>query len=93
MRWFSKLFGKKSSPVTEIRDGRSGKLRYQGEGKHAEVYYELSGVPEYELLVWTENLKAWSDGSPITPDEKQAIVAAFQAWAKQQGIRCQWGSA
>ena len=86
----SKLLGIEQSPVTEIRNGRCGELRYQSAGKYAGAYYEISGVPEFDLLVWLAEMQSWSDGSPITPEENTTIVSAFKAWASQQRVTCQW---
>lgn len=85
-----RLFGIKKSLVTDIRNGRSGKLQYRGDGKFAVAYYEVSGVPEYDILVWFSAMKSWSDGTVIAPEEKQIILSEFEAWAKRNKTRCQW---
>jgi len=88
--WLSRLLGINNGPVTEIRNGRCGELRYQGTGKYADAYYEISGTPEFDLLVWLPDMKSWSDGSSITPEERVIIQSAFQAWAKRQRVVHQW---
>ena len=88
--WFHKLLGINDGPVTEIKNGRCGELRYQGQEKYAEAYYEISGSPKYDLLVWLPEMEKWSDGSLITSEEKLNIESAFKVWAKRHRVICQW---
>lgn len=88
--WFSKLLRRCKGPVTQISHGRCGELRYQEGARYAEAYYEISGVSKYDLLVWLSNIKVWSDGSTIEPDEKSRIELAFKEWAKCRRNKVKW---
>ncbi len=81
---------RKKSQVTEIKDGRCGKLQYQNKNIYAEAYYELSGVPEFDLLVWFNDMKLWSNGTTITKEEKSIIKTSFENWANDNKLKCQW---
>jgi len=70
--------------------GRNGELSYQDKTRSASVYVEISSVPNYDLLVSTEQLSFWSNGEPITSDEKHMILESFTLWAKSENIKCQW---
>jgi hypothetical protein len=80
----------KKHSVSEVKNGRCGELRYEGYGKYAAAYYELSGVAEFDLLVWFDEMEKWSDKTTITPEEKQVIFSAFKDWAKRGKVKCQW---
>jgi hypothetical protein len=70
--------------------GRSGHLVYVEGARRARAYIEVSGVDEYHLLVWTDDVRRWADGSPTSADEQARIRRAFARWAKATGTRCQW---
>jgi hypothetical protein len=80
----------KKHPVSEFKNGRCGELKYEGDGKHAAAYYEISGISEFDLLVWVDEMEKWSDKTTITPEEKQVILLAFKDWAKRSRVKCQW---
>jgi len=70
--------------------GRNGELSYQDESRSTSVYVEIAGVPNYDLLVSTDQLSYWTNGEPITLDEKNKILESFDLWAKNENIKCQW---
>ncbi len=70
--------------------GRNGELTYLDKTRSASVYVEISGIPNYDLLVSTEQLSYWSNGEVITLDEKHMILESFDLWAKSENIKCQW---
>ena len=70
--------------------GRCGDLVFVDGDREASAYVELSGVPQYTFLVWTEQLEQWSTAEPITAAERTSILAAFDEWARSEGISCQW---
>ena len=84
------FFKRKNPQVTEIKNGRCGNLRYLNESTYAEVYYELSGAPEFDLLVWFNDMKLWSNGTTITEEEKIIIKKAFENWAMENKLKCEW---
>ena len=84
------IFKKQSPKVKDIKSGRCGHLRFLEENRYADTYYELSGVPEFDLLVWVKDLKQWSNGNPITEEEKIIIFSALQEWANKKNVKCEW---
>ena len=46
--------------VTFTMTGRSGKIYYKEANKQAEFYVEMSGNPEYHILVWFEETTNWT---------------------------------
>src|SRR5690606_6024417 len=75
----------------ELRmSGRSGALVYVEGAREAAVYVEVSGVPEYDLLVWADRLGRWSTGEALTEAERARALDAYRAWARREGVTCQW---
>ena len=70
--------------------GRNGELSYQDESRSTSVYVEIASVPNYDLLVSTDQLSYWTNGKAITIDEKNTILKSFDLWAKNENIKCQW---
>jgi hypothetical protein len=70
--------------------GRSGHLVYSDGTREAAAYVEVSGVPAYDLLVWTSGLDRWSTGERLTGEEGARIREAFRAWARREGVSCEW---
>jgi len=70
--------------------GRNGELSYLDKTRSVSVYVEISGSPDYDLLVSTDQLDYWSNGEPITSDEKHTILDSFDLWAKSEKVKCQW---
>jgi len=70
--------------------GRSGALVYVEGTREAAVYVEVSGVPEYDLLVWADRLGRWSTGEALTEAERARALDAYRAWARREGVTCQW---
>lgn len=82
---FARLLGLvKKEAVRLVPQGRCGELRYYDAGRYASAYYEVSGVPQYDFLVWFDDMKLWSDGSRISDGEKRFIRSAFQSWAQRK---------
>lgn len=92
MMWLNRLFKIYQGPVIDIRKGRCGELRYVAQSKYAAAYYEISGVPQFDLLVSLSSMKVWSDGSFISTTEKSIILSEFEFWSKQKRVVCQWSS-
>ena len=63
------VFPKLETGFTHIRDGRSGFLYYKRAGRMLELYTEISGVPEYNFLIWEEGLEYW-----VYPDRESLWV-------------------
>ena len=70
-------------------EGRAATLICKDKNKIAEVYVEMSGVPEYDGLVWLEDLKEWKEpkGVKITKEEEDRILKAILVWESNHRIR------
>lgn len=78
------------STVELTINGRDGELKYKNGNKHISAYVELSGTPEYDLLVSNKDISKWSNGASVTGQEKERILKAFKEWASKTNTRCQW---
>lgn len=69
--------------------GRSGSIYYIEQGKMCEVYFEISGVPQYDILPAFSQLKTWKlpNKIPLTKDEKNRIEKELIIWLKDQNIK------
>jgi hypothetical protein len=57
-------------------------------GKVFEVEWEISGVPEYDFLLWWEtDCKRWvhPDESPTTEEEQREIFQSLKGWLDENG--------
>lgn len=72
-------------------EGRSGFIYYYDRpgDRLLEVYVEMSGVPQYDLLVSRSGLDTWVHPrvSPLTRDERSDIRSQFAAWLGQQDFK------
>ena len=75
--------------VTLDLKGRCGHLIYKDGRKTAKAYIEMSGVPEYQILLSMENLEEWQEpkGQLITKDDEDQILQAILAWEKESGMK------
>jgi hypothetical protein len=69
---------------------RDGTLVFRDGDRTASAYVEMSGVPEYVLLVWSSDMHVWSDGKAILPEERDRIMNAFKAWAQHERVSVEW---
>ena len=83
------VFPKLENGFTHIRDGRSGFLYYKRAGRMLELYTEISGVPEYNFLVWEEGLETWvhPNREPVWVEEKKRISQELVFWLRKQGSK------
>ncbi|MGL1936237.1 MAG: hypothetical protein OCD01_14500 [Fibrobacterales bacterium] len=51
---------------------------------------EMSGSNKFDILAHTETLKSWSNGNPLTEEEKSIILRSFKSWEKNSTMRVQW---
>lgn len=84
------FLSRRTPKVSDIKNGRCGHLRYHEDHRYADAYYELSGAPEYDLLVWVNDMRTWSDGTQITKEEMATIHNAYKEWAIKHNIKCEW---
>jgi hypothetical protein len=89
--WLARLLDiHRKDGVRLVKNGRCGELRYHAGDRYAAAYYERSGNPEFDLLVWLADMTKWSDGSLITSEERSLIETSFRAWAKHRGEVVEW---
>jgi hypothetical protein len=70
--------------------GRDGRLTYAEGGRTASAYAEISGAPEYALLVRSADMSSWSDGEAISAADHDRIMAAFKCWAVRERVAVEW---
>jgi hypothetical protein len=76
-----------------VRDGREGTLYYVNKGRLMEFYVELSGDPEYSIIISFDRATGYvlPERVSLTDEEKRQVKADLQAWLRQQGIRALLG--
>jgi hypothetical protein len=70
--------------IPQIR-GRAGTIEYSKNGRTAIVEWEML-VGTHPLLLYAESIKHWNDGSPVTDEERAAIIEDIR-----NEIRPKWG--
>lgn len=71
------------------KGGRDGTIYYIENGKVCEIYWEISGIPQYDILVRFDVVDAWvlPTKQPFAADEKKKIERALILWLKEENIR------
>ena len=70
------------------QDGRAGTIYYVAGGRFCEIYYELSAVPQFHILIFFENLTECSQPKQrITEEEKIKLRQELSKWLLQEGIK------
>lgn len=72
-----------------IEDGRSGTIYYSGSKRMCEIYFELSGVKQYDILVAIDQLNEWflPEKKLLTADEKKNIEDKLKDWLRRKRIK------
>ena len=72
-------------------NGRQGTIYFVDQGKTCEIYYEISGVKEYDILIWFDKLNEWilPHLEAINPIDKQRIKSELQKWLDSKKIRAE----
>ena len=72
--------------------GRQGTIYFVDNGKVCELYYEISGVKEYDILIWFDQLNDWflPKTETITTIDKQKIKKELQSWLDSKNIRAEF---
>lgn len=80
---------KQESTFTIIHSLRDGVIRYQSGENSREIYWEMSGSPEHDILVAPMDLREWDapKGLPIPRQRQMEILQELRAWAKEQRLR------
>jgi hypothetical protein len=69
--------------------GRGGMIYYIDNGKVLEIDFEMSGVPQYDLLLYFDNLKGWAipKNEPFAFKEQSEIRERLLEWLKSKRIK------
>lgn len=69
--------------------GRAGTIYYIDNGKVLEIDYEISGVPQYDLLPYFDNIETWAipNGEPLQAEQKAEIRQQLLEWLKTKRIK------
>jgi hypothetical protein len=71
--------------------GRGGNIVYQEGQRSCKIEYEISGVPEYHILVFFDALKNWNTPGdiPISKEEKELIRNNLLEWLAKKKLKAQ----
>lgn len=71
--------------------GRSGTIYYVDKGKLCEIDLEISGVQQYDILIYFDNLKEWilPNKKVMTPVEKLDIKEKLKLWLYQEKLKAE----
>ena len=69
--------------------GRCGMIYYIDNGKVLEIYFEMSGVLQYDLLLYFDTLKGWAipKNEPFAFKEQSEIRERLLEWLKSKRIK------
>jgi hypothetical protein len=72
-----------------VQDGREGTLYYVNKGRLMEFYVELSGDPEYSIIINFDRVSGYvlPERVRLTDEEKKQLKVDLQAWLRRQRIR------
>lgn len=72
-------------------DGRCGIIYFVEKGKFCEIDFEISGVSQYDILVFFDRLSEWAFPSKkeITDIEKEVIKEKLMIWLKIKKIKAE----
>lgn len=74
-----------------LADGRAGFIYYREHGKILELMWEMSGVPEYDILLNTFGLRSWvwPEKQPVSEEDRVRIRAALVEWLARANYRAE----
>jgi hypothetical protein len=75
----------------EKNNGRAGTIYYVESGRILEINYEISGVPQYDLLIYFDAVDEWAlpVKKSISFAEKETIKERLKAWFDERKIRAE----
>jgi hypothetical protein len=70
-------------------DGRSGFVYYREGAQILEIYWEMSGVRQYDVLISLSEIQKWTrpEGASISPEKKQQIITGLKDFLAAKKIR------
>lgn len=66
--------------------GRCGTISCVFEEQTLDLYWEMSGVPEYHILLAPVDLRSWQNGSLLGRDQQLSLLQALRLWLAEQKI-------
>ncbi len=69
--------------------GRSGFVYFREQERVLELYWEISGVEDYDWLLSLEATRTWAHpkGARVAQAERQKIIDALEGWLALKKIR------
>ena len=69
--------------------GRCGVIVYHSGKREIEIEWEMSGVPEHDILLAPIDLRQWNEpkGIEIPRDKQIEILRALRSWTKAEKLR------
>jgi hypothetical protein len=88
-RWRKNGVADLAEGFTAKPDGRAGCIYFRRGPQVLELYYELSGDPKYDILLWLRGFSEWiaPERAPISSAEQRVIRAELEHWLKANGTR------
>jgi len=70
-------------------DGRSGYVYYREGERVLEIYWEMSGVPEYDILISLSEIRNWTtpEAVLIPSDKRDQIISGLKEFLVASRIR------
>jgi hypothetical protein len=70
-------------------DGRCGTIYFVDKNQLCQIYYEISGVKEFDILIFFEQLQEWQlpNKKAILNNEKEIIREKLLIWLKNKKIK------
>ncbi|HEV7347926.1 hypothetical protein [Telluribacter sp.] len=70
------------------QDGRAGTIYYVSNDQFCEIYYELSAVPQFDILIFFDSLKEWSQPKrEMTEEENIKLKQELTNWLAKEKIK------
>jgi hypothetical protein len=67
--------------------GRCGAIRCSDGENIVDIDWEMSGSPEYDILLAPLDLRRWASGAEIPRDAQHRMMSQLREWLNGQGIR------
>ncbi len=78
-----------NNDFTMKSSGRCGAVIYQSGEDKIEIEWEISGVPENDILLAPMDLREWNEpkGTEIPRDKQIEILHKLRSWTKEQKLK------
>lgn len=92
IRWAKNEVEKLPDGFSLLSDGRSGRLYFRDRDRFIEIYLELAGDPEFDVIVDLAGLKEWVSldtysRDPVPPGQQCQIQSELETWLRSRKIR------